>query len=331
MAAGSAVAAGIAAHFLVNLPVGVMGTIAAVLWVPAIKPPGGQRFDWVGGVLMFLSLLAMSLGLSIGQDRGFDDTLVLGLLVVAAVTLVAFLAVERRVSEPMVDLELFRQRIMRINLGTGFTTFVAIAGVLILMPFYLVNVRGFSPQQAGILLASTAVLIGVVAPVSGWVSDRIGIRPVTVVGLVVLTLGYLGASNLDGNTSAISYVLLITPIGVGMGIFQSANNSGVMGAAPRERLGITSGMLTLTRIVGQIVGVAVLGSLWAVLVTSQAGDFDGPATSAPADAQVAGLQVILVAMAVVMAVGVVITGLDLVRTRRRVAAQPEALPEETSA
>ncbi|MFQ5968190.1 MAG: MFS transporter [Acidimicrobiia bacterium] len=318
--------------FLVNLPVGVLGTIAAVLWVPAIKPPGGQRFDWLGGGLMFVSLLTMSLGLSIGQRRGFGDGLVIALLITAAASLVVFLMVEQRVPEPMVDLQLFRQRIMRINLGTGFTTFVAIAGVLILMPFYLINVKGFDSQQAGILLASTAILIGVVAPLSGWVSDRIGIRPVTVVGLAVLTVGYLAASNLDGNTSAVGYVLLVTPIGVGMGIFQSPNNSGVMGAAPRERLGITSGMLTLTRIVGQIVGVAVLGSLWAVMVTSRAGGFDGPATSAPAEAQVAGLQVILAAMAAVMAIGVAVTGWDLLRTwRKRVAAPPESLPEETSA
>lgn len=303
--------------FFVNLPVGVVGTIAAIRWVPAVKPPGGQRFDWLGGGLMFVGLLTMALGLSVGQRRGFDDGLILALLATAVLAFVAFLIVERRVPEPMIDLGLFRQRIIGINLGTGFTTFVAIAGLLILMPFYLINVRGFGPQQAGLLLASTAVLIGVVAPISGSLSDRVGVRPVTVAGLAVLALGYLAAANLSTDTDALGYILLVSPIGLGMGIFQSPNNSGVMGAAPRERLGITSGMLTLTRIVGQIVGVALLGSLWAVFVSNRAVGFDGPATDAPADAQVAGIHVVMTAMAILMAAGVVLTGWDLIRSRRR--------------
>ena len=308
--------------FFVNLPVGIVGTIAAIRWVPAVKPSGGQRFDYVGGVLMFVGLLTMALGLSVGQRRGFDDGLILGLLVTAVFAFVAFLIVERRVAQPMIDLELFRQRIIGINLGTGFTTFVAIAGLLILMPFYLINVRGFGPQQAGLLLASTAVLIGVVAPISGSLSDRVGVRPVTVAGLAVLALGYLAAANLSTDTGALGYILLVSPIGLGMGIFQSPNNSGVMGAAPRERLGITSGMLTLTRIVGQIVGVALLGSLWAVFVSAKAVGFDGPATDAPADAQVAGIHVVMTAMAILMAFGVVVTGWDLIRSRRKALLRP---------
>ncbi len=318
--------------FFVNVPVGIVGTIAALRWVPAVKPPGAQRFDWLGGGLMFVGLLTLSLGLSVGQQRGFDDPLILALFALSAVTLFFFVIVERRVSQPMVDLELLRQRIIRINLGTGFFTFVAIAGLLILMPFYLINVLGFGPQQTGLLLASTAVLIGVVAPISGWLSDRVGVRPVTVAGLAVLALGYLAASNLDTDTTALGYVLLVTPIGVGMGIFQSPNNSGVMGAAPRERLGITSGMLTLTRIVGQIVGVAVLGSLWAVIVASRVNGFEGPATEAPAAAQVAGIDLVLGAMAVVMAVGVAVTGWDLVRTRRASRLTTgRSVPDETAA
>ena len=317
--------------FFVNLPVGIAGTVAAARWVPAVKPVGGQRFDWTGAGLMFVSLLTMSLGLSIGQRRGFDDPLILGLLVVAVVTFVAFLAVERRVREPMVDLDLFRNRVMSINLGTGFATFVAIAGTLILMPFYLINILDYSAQQTGFLIASTAVLLGVVAPASGWLSDRIGVRPVTVAGLAVLTLGYAGASSLGSDTSAVGYVLLLLPIGLGMGIFQSPNNSGVMGASPPERLGITSGMLTLTRILGQIVGVALLGSLWAVRVTSTSG-FDGPATSAPIEAQVSGLRDVMIAMAVVMAIGLVITGWDLIRSWRAAAVTPaESVPDETAA
>lgn len=302
--------------FFVNLPVGIVGTIAAIRYVPAIKPPGGQRFDWPGAGLMFASLLTLSLGLSVGQERGFDDPAVLLLLGTALVTFVGFIVVERRVADPMVDLTMFRLRVLRINLGTGFATFFGVAGLFILMPFYLNNVLGYSVQQTGLLLASTSIVIGVISPWSGWLSDRVGVRPMTVIGLAVLTLGYLVAANLGTDTGALVYILLISPIGLGMAIFQSPNNSGVMGSATQERLGITSGMLTLTRIIGQLVGVVVLGTIWALRVGARAGGLDGAPTGASAEAQVAALNDVLLLIAVVIGIGLAVTAWDLVRHGR---------------
>jgi MFS family permease len=158
----------------------------------------------------------------------------------------------------------------------------------------------------GMLLAVIPFGLGIVAPISGTWSDKIGPRPVLVIGLVIMLIGFAGLTTLTTDTSTLRYMLLTLPVGIGIGIFQTPNNSAVMGSVPPERLGVTSGMLTITRITGQITGIAVLGTLWSGRVAARSGLTD-PTEASGAD-QVAGLTdttmvvVVLVIVALVMAV-----------------------------
>ena len=129
--------------FLVNLPIGILGTWTAWRFVPDVEPPGGQRFDFVGATAFCVALLSMMLGLTLAQERGFDDAVVIGLAVAAVAALVAFIAIERRVSHPMIDLTLFSDRLLSANLVSGWLVFVALAGFLVLAPFYLQDVLGY--------------------------------------------------------------------------------------------------------------------------------------------------------------------------------------------
>ncbi|CAN5372948.1 MAG: DHA2 family efflux MFS transporter permease subunit [Acidimicrobiia bacterium] len=312
--------------FLVNLPVGIVGTWTAWRFVPDVAPPGGERFDFAGAGAFCLALLSMMLGLTMAQERGFGDPLVVGLVVVAAVAVTGFIAIERRVEHPMLDLTLFGNRLLSANLFTGWLVFVALAGFLVLAPFYLQDVLGYDTRTMGLLLAAAPISLGIVSPISGMFSDRIGPRPVLVAGLVVLVVGYLGLTTLSLDTTAARWLLLVIPVGVGIGVFQSPNNSAVMGAVPSHRLGVTSGMLTITRIIGQIVGVTVLGTLWAARVSAYSGIAD-PTKADPAS-QVHGFTdtVTVAAAALVLALGVAIWG--LVTERRRAAS---AAPEKQTA
>lgn len=274
--------------FLVNLPVGVIGVWTAMRFIPAVQPPGGQRFDFAGAAAFFVTLLSVMLGLTLAQDLGFSHGAVVGLLVLFVVALGAFVAIERRVVQPMLDLDLFRNRLLSVNLVTGWMSFIAIAGLLVLVPFYLQNVLGYDVRTMGQLLAITPIALGLAAPLSGSLSDRIGPRPVLVFGLATMVAAYLGLSTLDTDTSTLGYILLSLPVGLGIGIFQSPNNSAVMGAVPPNRLGVTSGMLTITRITGQITGIAVLATVWSARVGAAGGV--GDPTESAAAAQVAGLQ-----------------------------------------
>lgn len=272
--------------FLVNFPIGIVGTWTAWKFVPAVPPPGRQRFDFIGAGTFFVTLISVMLALTFSQDRGFGSPLVGALLGVFLVGLVLFIWIERRVEQPMLDLELFRDRLMTMNLINGFLVFVAIAGLLILLPFYLQDVLGYDVRTMGQMLTVIPIGLGIAAPISGSWSDRIGPRPVLVVGLIVTVGGFVALTRLGTDTSAFHYILLALPIGIGIGIFQSPNNSAVMGSVPHHRLGITSGMLSITRMTGQITGISVLGALWVARVAARSGLTD-PTDASPAD-QVAG-------------------------------------------
>jgi EmrB/QacA subfamily drug resistance transporter len=308
--------------FLVNLPIGIIGTITALRFVPHTKPKVTQRFDWVGAGLFFVALLAFLSALTFGQEAGMSHPLVLVGLALSVGTMAAFVAVERRTDQPMVDLGLFRDRNFSANLATGFIQFVAIAGVLILLPFFLENTLGYSIRTVGLLLASIPVTLGILAPISGALSDRLGTRPVTVAGLIVSTIGFAIAASLFGlDTTPLQFIGAGLVIGAGIGLFQSPNNSAILGAVPPNRLGITSGMLTINRITGQIVGIAVLGTVWASRTTAYAGG--GTAESAAPTYQAHGLTDTLVVTTVLclVAVGIAIAAW---RSERRAAAVPAA-------
>ncbi len=291
--------------FLVNLPIGILGTITAIRFVPATMPRAQQSFDWFGAGAFFVAFISLLGSLTYGQEAGFASPVVMAGLVVSVMAFAVFVAIERRVAHPMVDLGLFANPTLSVNLVTGFLQFVGIAGLLVLLPFYLESTLGFTTRETGMLLASVPVTLGILAPFSGALSDRLGTRPVSVAGLIVSLVGFtLAAIFLDLETTAVGFVLVGLVIGAGIGLFQSPNNSAILGAVPAHRLGITSGMLTINRISGQIVGIAVMGTIWATRTTAYAGG--GTAESAAPVYQAEGLTDALWAMVVVVAVAVMV-------------------------
>jgi MFS family permease len=135
------------------------------------------------------------------------------------------------------------------------------------------------------------VMLGITAPISGFVSDRVGSRMLTVIGLAFMSVGYLSAGTLDQETTAVGYLLRMSLIGVGLGVFISPNNSAIMGSAPPHQLGVVSGLMAITRTLGQTVGVSVLGALWAGRTALHAGQkLHGSTTLAPLESQAAALQ-----------------------------------------
>lgn len=301
--------------FFVNLPIGIVGTYTAMRFIPKVPPPGGQHFDFAGALVLFAALLSLMLGLTLGQSRGFGESLVIGLIAASAVMVVGFIFLERRTRQPMVDLSLFRSSQFSVNIFAGWASFTGIGGVYLLLPFYLENVLGHTPRVTGLLLASGPAALGLAAPVAGVVSDRIGPRPVVVAGLAVMLAGYFLMTTLTTETSPLGYVLIGIPLGLGLGIFQSPNNSAIMGAVPRERLGVTSGLLTITRVTGQLSGVSLLGAVWATRVASHWSGTDAPPL-APSSAQVAGLRDTLFVAAGLIGISLTLAMLALIRDGR---------------
>ena len=285
--------------------------------VPRQTRAGGRGFDLAGAVTVVAALVSLSLALTSGQTRGFAAPSVLALFVAASVLALAFVTIERRVREPLLDLRLFRSRALSVGLTTGFLTFVSISGVILLMPFYLEGVLGYAPRQVGLLMAVIPMVLVVAAPIAGWASDRFGERPVTVVGLVSLLGGYLLVGGLSQETTVPVYLLSFLPVGLGMGTFQTPNNSAIMGAVKRARSGTAGGLLALMRNLGQVLGISVLASLWAARTVARAGaPLGSEATDLPGAAQVAALQDVIQVVQVLIALALVLALWDWWRLAR---------------
>jgi EmrB/QacA subfamily drug resistance transporter len=276
--------------FFVNIPIGIIGSIMVFRILPDVKGKLGQRFDFFGAATLFISLLCFLLVLTLGQKLGFTHPTILTLASICGIFFISFFIAELKTSHPMVDLRLFRNQLFSLSLFTGFLSFVCTGGIVLLMPFYLENVLHYDPRHVGLMLAIVPISAGMVSPLSGMLSDRFGTRPVSMIGLVSMLIGYISLLSLGTGTTILGYLIRFFPIGLGIGIFQSPNNSAIMGAAPREKLGVVSSLLSLTRTLGQTSGIAAIGAFWAFRVAVHSHhSFDFSAAHTDPAAQVAGL------------------------------------------
>jgi MFS family permease len=229
--------------FWVNLPVGIFASLVVARSLPSVsEPPARQPFDWWGALLLTAVLVMFSLGMTEGQERGFDQVLSWGFLGATVLGLVGFLWWEMRTEHPLLDLSLFRNGRFSLSLLTAVLVFVVIAGTIFILPFYLELVLGYRPRHVGLLLAVSPVLAGCVAPLAGYLSDRLGSRLISLAGLACMTLGCLLISTFSADLTDLGYILRVAPFGIGLGLFQSPNNSAIMGSVPTNRLGIASGV-----------------------------------------------------------------------------------------
>jgi EmrB/QacA subfamily drug resistance transporter len=257
--------------FYVNVPVGMIGFIATLILLHEPRPIGRLRLDPLGAALLALGLASLTAGLSFGVEWGWTSPIEVVAILIAVLSLVGLIVVELRVSTPVVDIRLLRNRVFASANISLILSFLALFAVSFMLPFYLEELRGFSAEEAGLLLTPLPLTIAVIAPFSGTLADRIGTRWLASVGLGIACVGLLLISQLDAHSTLFDMIWRLLVIGLGQGLFQSPNNSALMGAAPVGRQGSAAGFLATGRVVGQSISVALAGAIFASLGGSSAG------------------------------------------------------------
>jgi len=253
--------------FYINVPVGLVGFLASVFFIPADLPQENhESFDLAGGLVFMAGLVALMLGLNQGSSWGWFSLPTLGLLAAALAFLAAFVVIEQRTKHPMLDLTLFTQRVFTGGISSAVLNYICLYSVIFLMPFYLLQARGMNTMQAGALLTSQPLVMAVAAPVFGSLSDRIGSRLLATLGMIIMAGGLFMLSRLGPDTSMFYIGLSLAVTGLGTGIFVSPNTSAVMGSAPRHRQGVAAGVLATARNVGMVLGVGLAGAIMTTLL-----------------------------------------------------------------
>ncbi|EYF05181.1 Hypothetical protein CAP_3546 [Chondromyces apiculatus DSM 436] len=257
--------------FYVNLPVGILGIVASLLVLTERMRRGRSRFDLPDALLLGGGLAALTGGLTFGQELGWRSPLLLSLIGGAVLLLVLLVLHERRHPAPLIDLSLFQNRVFTSAALSLVLSFFAMFAGQILMPFYLEQLRGFSVQTSGLLITPLPITLALVAPLSGSLADRFGSRWLTVVGLSTACLGLVLTGHLNAQTPVPLVVATLMVTAAGQALFQPPNNSALLGAAPKDKQGVASGLLATGRVVGQSLSVALAGAVFPSLGGAAAG------------------------------------------------------------
>ena len=248
--------------FYINLPIGVAGYLLGRRFLPADGPHTRQHFDVPGAALFFLAMIALLFPMNYGDTAGWTSPLILGSFAASAALLAGFAAVELKSPSPMMDLTLFLNRLFTMSNISLLISFVAGFAVTLLMPFYLQDLRGLSASAAGLLLIPQPLVTMLAGPVSGVLSDRMDSRYLSSGGMLLVAVGMFLLSTLNISSTALQSSLFLVLLGLGNGVFQTPNNSSIMGSVPDNRRGVASGMLATMRNVGMVVGTALSGAVF---------------------------------------------------------------------
>ena len=275
--------------FFIVVPFGLIGTVLGWCVLPqtahgtARAGHRAEHFDWAGALLLGPTVGLILVGLTFGTAWAWTSPrlLLLGGVVIAC--LAAFVRAERRAASPLVDLALFHSRQFSTGILSGLVAYAVLFGSLFLVPFYLQRVLGYSPAAAGLLLSPIPLTLAIVAPLAGLLTDRVGARLPTVVGMTLSAAALLAAAALPPINLAATLVLLAL-LGIGLGLFTPPNNSSIMATAPPHRLGTAGGVLNMTRSVGTSVGVALSGAVLALCLSAEVGQHVASTVDAPSAA-----------------------------------------------
>lgn len=252
--------------FYIVLPVGAAG-FGLVFWVfrGFQSPISKRKFHLGSAAALSATLLCGMLALTMLDQQFSLEGPILPLAAACLISLVIFLRLESRPESALIGLNMFSNAQLRISVTAMFLMFASIAGALILIPFYLQDVRGYSPQIVGFFLTILPVTMMIVAPLSGRLSDKIGFRTLTVGGLLLVATSLLFLAGLGPDTSATYLIACLTTLGVGVGIFNSPNTSALMGSVKAEQRSIASSIVSSTRNIGMAVGVGLCTGLFAAI------------------------------------------------------------------
>jgi EmrB/QacA subfamily drug resistance transporter len=249
--------------FYLNLPIGVWGAYLTLKLLEESKEEvRGISVDFPGAILLMLTCSLFIYAMNQLPHVGWQDPLVMRTLGLSALALVLFVVTELRSPMPILSFSLYRNRLFTASMFSLFFITSTQSAISFLMPFYLQNILHFSPTQMGMIIIANSAVIVLIAPLAGWLSDRMGSRLLCTIGSGLIVIGQFFIASLGINSSIPRIIFPLLLIGLGWAIFNSPNQSAILGSVPRDKVGTASGMNTTTARTGGAMGVALSATLF---------------------------------------------------------------------
>ncbi|HST55285.1 MAG TPA: MFS transporter [Solirubrobacteraceae bacterium] len=243
--------------FWFNVPLALAGAVwGALILRELAKPDAVRGYDVLGTTTFVIGLTGLVLGISRGGLSGWSDTIVIAGLGAAIVLLPTWVLIERRSRAPMLDLEIFRNRLFAAATAAAFINGLTRFALMFLFVFYFQGAQGDDPITAGVKLIPLALGMVIASPPAGIYADRHGSRGLAAAGMLVIAAGLAAMTTLQVHTPYWESMLWLALVGLGSGMFNSPNTAAMMGTVPAHRRGIAAGARTLLQNTGAVLSIA---------------------------------------------------------------------------
>lgn len=250
--------------FLARLPLTIITLLLALTLLKEHTPELKRPFHKSGAALSFIGLAALILCLTLGGRIGWLSPIVLTLAAAAIASLTALIFVERKAAHPILIPHMLTHPLLAPVIATSFLLFMATFVSLFILPFYVSDVLKVDAKALGFLLMLSPAIGVITAPIGGWLSDRIPPAYLTTIALGIAAVAMFWFSTLTPASSITDVALRMAAAGIGMGLFQAANATLIMGAVSTDRLGAGGALIAMSRSLGTVTSVALMSALFAV-------------------------------------------------------------------
>jgi EmrB/QacA subfamily drug resistance transporter len=254
--------------FYMNMPFSLWGAYLAWKVIPETRAEEKVAIDVSGALLLLVTNGLFIYAIDQLPRLGWRHPAFLLILSLSFVGLVFLLLVEAKSKTPILILSMFRARLFSAGILSLFSISASLSAINFLLPFYLQNLLGFSPSQVGWIIVADSVIIMVMAPIAGSLSDRLGSRLLCTIGCGIVVVAQFFVASLDLHSSIVRIMSPLVLWGIGWALFNAPNQSAILGAVTTDKIGAAAGMIATTARAGGAIGVALSATLFSYFLSA---------------------------------------------------------------
>ncbi len=302
--------------FLINVPIGIIVFLMTTKIFPKSSEAKDEKMDGKGAILFTITMIALFVAIGQGQNTGYNNPLIIAAFILSIITFILFVIVEKKIELPLLNLNIFKSSLFSISIICAFIAFIAISASNIILPFYFQDAKSLSPAVTGLLMMVSPIVLAVVAPLSGYLSDKIGSLILTLFGLILTSVGLLLIATLNEKSPLLFLMVFIVIMTIGNGMFQSPNTSLIMSTVSKDKLGIAGSVNALVRNVGMATGTSLATLLLYNRMSHKIGYRVIDYVNGRADVFMYGMRYVYFFAGIICAIGAIITGIRFYNSKK---------------